>query len=169
MILSYLLPVIIIAIILHAFIKKVKIYDSFIIGAQQGLKTVACVLPYLVTVFIMTELFAVSGLSNFIIKSLSPALNFLGIPSQIAPLVILKPFSGSGSLAILTELFSAYGVDSYICRCACAVFGSSETIFYVSAIYFSKTKEKRLIKPIIISLVSTFLSTIFACFLCKFL
>ena len=117
----------------------------------------------------MTELFSVSGISTFVIKLLTPIFKLLKIPVEIAPIVILKPFSGSGSLAVLTDVFSTYGVDSYVARCACAVFGSSETTFYVSAVYFSKVKEKRLTHPIIISLVSTFISTVFACLICRFI
>ncbi|MBQ7374190.1 MAG: hypothetical protein IJW64_06520 [Clostridia bacterium] len=166
---SYILPILFISIIINAWIKKVKIYDGFAKGALKGFQTVTSVLPYLAVVFIMTELFSVSGVSKAVISFLTPFFKFLGIPVEIAPLVILKPFSGSGSLAILTDLFSKFGVDSYISRCACAVFGSSETTFYVSAVYFSKVKEKRLTRPIIISLVSTFLSTVFACFICRFL
>ena len=126
-------------------------------------------LPYLITIFVLTELFSLSGLSSSVINLLTPVLKFLGIPPQLAPLVILKPFSGSGSIAVLSEIFSSYGADGYVARCACAVFGSSETTFYVSAVYYANCKEKRLLKPIIISLLATFISTIFACFICKFL
>ena len=117
----------------------------------------------------MTELFSKSGISDKVIDFLSPFLSMLGIPKEITPLGIIKPFSGSGSLAILSDIFQKYGADGYIARCASAVFGSSETIFYVSAVYYSKSKEKRLTKPIIISLISTFISTVFACFICKFI
>ena len=165
--LSLILPFCIIFISIFACLKKVKIYDSFVKGAKNGLSTVFAIFPYLITVFIMTEMFTISGLSERFINILSPILKLLGIPIEIAPLVILKPFSGSGSLALLSEIFKNYGVDSYISRCACTVFGSSETIFYVSAVYFSKSKEKRLTKPIIISLVSTLFSTVIACLICK--
>lgn len=168
-IVSYILPALFIFIILYASLKKVKIYDSFCQGALNGFQTVKCILPYLAVVFLMTELFSASGVSNALIHFISPFLQILGIPKEIAPLVILKPFSGTGSLAVLNNLLLQYGADSYVSRCACAVFGSSETIFYVSALYFSKVNEKRLTRPIIISLVSTFLSTIFACFICKIL
>ena len=165
----YVLPLLITLIILYAFIKKVKVYDCFVEGAKNGVNTVFSILPYLIVVFIMTELFTVSGLSNKFINFISPALKICGIPKEITPLVILKPFSGSGSLALLTEIFETYGADSYIARCACAVFGSSETTFYISAVYFSKSKEKRLTRPILISLASTLFSTIIACFICNFI
>lgn len=163
------MPLGIIFLVCFASFKKVKVYESFVIGAKKGIETVFSILPYLVAVFIMTELFTVSGLSLKFTKLLTPIFKGLGIPPEITPLVILKPFSGSGSLAVLTEIFNSYGVDSYVSRCACAVYGSSETVFYVSAVYYSKSKEKRLTRPIIISLTSTLISTVIACFLCKFI
>lgn len=166
---ALIIPILIFFLFIYASVKKVKIYDSFVCGASNGLRTVFSVLPYLITVFIMTELFYQSGLSKFLINKFSPVLEFFKIPKELAPLVILKPFSGSGSLAVLSDIFSVYGADSYISRCACTVFGSSETIFYLSAVYFSSSKEKRLLRPIVISLVATFISTVFSCFICRFI
>ena len=165
---SLVIPVLLIALFVYSAIKKVKIYDSFAVGAGRALPLVFSLFPYLVTIFIMTELFRISGLSDALITFLTPVFGFFGIPSEIAPLVILKPFSGGGSLALLTEIYEKYGVDSYISLCASAVYGSSETTFYISAVYYSEAKEKRLIKPIIISLFSTFVSTVFAGFICGF-
>ena len=167
--LSLILPFVIILVIIFAYIKRVNVYDSFVDGTRKGLNTVFTILPYLIAVFVITELFTVSGLSDKFIRLLSPLFKALGIPTEIAPLIILKPFSGSGSLALLTDILKAYGADSYVARCACTVYGSSETIFYVSAVYFSKSKEKRLTRPIIISLASTLFSTVIACLLCKFI
>ncbi len=167
--LSLIIPVLLVSLIVYATVKKVKPYDSFAVGAGKSLPVIFSVFPYLVAIFIITELFSQSGVSAFLIKILSPVFKFLGIPQEIAPLVILKPFSGSGSLAVLSEVYSTYGVDSYVSKCASAVFGSSETIFYVSAVYYSKSKEKKPTRAIIISLVSTFISTVFACFICKFI
>ncbi len=167
-IISLIIPVLLIALLAYAAFKKVKIYDSFAVGAGKALPTVFSLFPYLVTIFIMTETFRISGVSDALISFLTPVFKFLDIPSEIAPLVILKPFSGGGSLAILTEILQKYGVDSYVSLCACAVYGSSETTFYISAVYFAGAKEKRLIKPITISLFSTFVSTVFACFICRF-
>ena len=163
------LPISFILLFIYATVKRVKVYDAFTVGVKDGLLTVVSILPYLITIFVMTELFSKSGTSDKVIDFLSPFLSMLGIPKEITPLVIIKPFSGSGSLAILSDIFQKYGADGYIARCASAVFGSSETIFYVSAVYYSKSKEKRLTKPIIISLISTFISTVFACFICKFI
>lgn len=157
------------ALVIYATAKKKKPYDAFAEGAAKALKTIYSVFPYLATMLVLTEVLEASGLTGLLVEAIAPAANALGIPSEITPLVLIKPFSGSGSLAILTEVYEKYGADGYVARCASVVFGSSETIFYISAVYFSKVKEKRLIKPIIISLVSTFISVVFACFICRLL
>ncbi len=164
---SVIIPLILIFIVIYSAIKKIKPYDAFAEGAGSAIPLVFSIFPYLATILMMTELFEKSGLSAKLVELMTPVTNFLGIPSEITPLILLKPFSGSGSLAVLSEIYSSYGADGYIPRCASVIFGSSETIFYVSAVYFAKVKEKRLIKPIIISLVSTFISTIFACAVCR--
>ena len=113
-----------------------------------------------------TELFEVSGLSSFVLKFLSPIFQTFGIPKELTKLVLIKPFSGSGSLALVSEIFTKYGVDSYLARCASVIYGSSETVFYVAAVYFAGAKTKKLAKPIIISLIASFFSCVFACFVC---
>lgn len=166
---SAIVPVVFIFLFCYALTKKVKLYDAFANGAAKAVPTVLSILPYVASVTIMTELFAASGLSSALAKLLDPVLSALGIPSEITPLVLVKPFSGSGSLSVLSNLLSEYGADSYIGRCACAVFGSSETTFYVAAVYYSTSKRKKLTKPIIISLTSTSIATIVACLLCRIL
>ena len=165
----YIIPIIFILLFIYCTVKKINVYDCFVSGAKKSLPLVYSLFPYLVAIFILSELFSVSGLSDKLTKLLAPLLNFFSIPSELAPLVIIKPFSGSGSLAILSDIFSKYGVDSYLSRAACAVYGSSETIFYLSTLYFANCKSKRLYLPVLISLVASFCSCIFACFICNFI
>ena len=110
-----------------------------------------------------------SGLSDFFSDLLAPVFNILGIPKELTKLVLIKPFSGSGALAILSEIFTKYGVDSYLARCACVIYGSSETVFYIAAVYFAGAKTKKLLTPIVISLFASFASCVFACFICLIL
>ena len=166
---ALIIPIILVSLFVYAAIKKIKIYDAFTDGVKKAIPLILNIFPYVATVLMMTELFSASGLSGLLINSLSPVFSFLGIPPEITPLVLLKPFSGSGSLSVLSEILSSYGADGYIGRCASAVFGSSETIFYVSAVYYSTSTDKKLTRPIIISLASTFISTIIACLLCRFI
>ena len=115
----------------------------------------------------MCALFEESGLSELMIKLTSPAFSFFGVPEELTKLILIKPLSGSGSLAYLTEILNEYGADSYIARCACVCYGSSETVFYISAVYFAGMKAKGLMKPIVISLFSALVATVLACALCK--
>ena len=163
---QYLIPLFFILIFLFAFIKKVKPYDSFTDGVKSAVPFAVSIFPYLVSIFVLTELFEVSGLSSLISDFLSPVFTFLGIPEELTKLVLIKPFSGSGSLATLSEIFTRYGADSYLARCACVIYGSSDTVFYVASVYFAGAKTKKLFKPIVISLFASFCSCVFACFIC---
>ncbi len=165
----YFIPILFLAIFFIAVFKKVKPYDAFTLGAKSAIPFAISVFPYLVSIFILTELFEVSGLSNAVTNFLSPLFNLLGIPSELTKLVLIKPFSGNGALAILTEIYQTYGVDSYLSRCASVIYGSSETVFYVAAVYFAGAKTKNLLKPILISLFASFCSCVFACFICHLL
>ena len=164
---KYLIPIIFIFIFIFSFVKKVKPYESFTNGVKNAIPLAVNIFPYLVSIFILTELFEISGLSSFFTTILSPVFNFLGIPKELTKLVLIKPFSGNGALATLSEIYTQYGVDSYISRCASVIYGSSETVFYIAAVYFAGAKTKKLLTPIIISLIASFCSCIFACFICK--
>lgn len=164
---SYIIPFLFLTILVYSAIKKVKPYDAFTEGAKSALPFAANIFPYLVSIFVLTELFEASGISDFLTQILSPVFGFLGIPEELCKLVMIKPFSGSGSLAMLSEIFSEYGADSYLARCACVIYGSSETVFYIAAVYFANVKNKKLLLPIIISLFASFCSCLFACFICR--
>ena len=164
---KYFIPFLFLIIFVFSLIKKVRPYDAFTEGAKSAVPYAESVFPYLVSIFVLTELFEISGLSNALSNLLAPLLNLLGIPTELCKLVLVKPFSGSGSLAVLTDIFTQYGVNSYISRCACVIYGSSETVFYVATVYFAGAKTKKLTLPILISLVASFFSCVFACFICK--
>lgn len=166
---AFLIPLIFIAVIVVAVFKKINVFSSFTRGAKDGLNFTFSLIPLLAAIFMMCELFEVSGLSDAMTNALAPVFGFLGIPEELSKLILIKPFSGSGSLSYLTEIIECYGADSYIGRCACVLYGSSETVFYISAVYFTNAKKGKRIVPIIIILFSTFVSTIFACFICKFI
>lgn len=164
---ALIIPLIFIAVFAFAAYKKVKIYDEFSGGVKDALDFTLSLLPCLCAIFMMCELFEASGLSALFENALAPVFGFLGIPKELTKLILIKPFSGSGSIACLTDVISRFGADSYIARCACVCFGSSETVFYISAIYFAKTKDKKIALPVIIALLSTFLTAILACLICK--
>ncbi len=166
---KYFIPALFLIIFIFSVIKRVKPYDAFTLGAKSAIPFAVSVFPYLVSIFVLTELFEISGISNAVSNFLSPVMGLLGIPKELTKLVLIKPFSGSGSLAILSDIFKTEGVDSYISRCASVIYGSSETVFYVAAVYFAGAKTKKLFTPILISLIASFCSCVFACFICLIL
>lgn len=166
---KYIIPVILIFPFLVSAVKRKNAYEDFVSGVQAALKTVFSIFPYVTAVFIMTELFEKSGLNGALIDLSGHFFKIFGIDEALIPLILIKPFSGSASLSVLSEITKNYGVDSYISRCAATIYGSSETIFYVSAVYFSECKSKPPMLAIIISLVANFVSIVFACFIVRIL
>ena len=164
---NFIIPIFLIIVFILCAVKKVKVYDVFVDGAKESVPLVISLLPYIVAVLLISELFEVSGLSKIFIDILSPFFKILGIPKELIKLIIIKPFSGSGSLALLSEIIKAHGTSSYISICACALYGSQETVFYISAVYFVKCKNKKATKGIMISLLATFIATILCCNLLK--
>ena len=167
--LALVIPLLFLALFIFALVKKVKLYDSFTEGVKEAIPLVVSLFPYLAAILMLSELFEQSGLSGYLTRALSPAFRILGIPPEISKLVLMKPFSGSGSTALLSEIFASYGADSYIARCAAVCYGSSETVFYISAVYFAGVKKKKLFLPIVISLLANLIGAIFGCFLCRVL
>ena len=168
-ILASIIPALFLFSLLFAVVKKVKLYDSFTEGVKGAIPLILSIFPYIVGVMMLCKLLEVSGLEARLTKWISPLFSFTGVPEEIAPLVLMKPLSGSGSIAVLTQILERYGVDSYIGRCACVLYGSSETVFYIGAVYFAGVKRKKLTAALIIALVSFVISVIFGCFLCKFM
>lgn len=167
--LALVIPALFLSLFAYALVRKVRLYDCFTEGVKEAVPLILSLFPYLAAILMLSELFETSGLSAYLTGALAPALRFLGIPPELAKLVLMKPFSGSGSTALLSELLNTYGADGYIARCACVLYGSSETVFYISAVYFAGVKKKNLFKPVTISLLANFAASIFGCFLCRIL
>lgn len=166
---SFLLPIFILFAFFVAFIKKVNVYEAFISGVNEAIALLLSIFPYVCAVLIMNELAIKSGLWDLVCNLLNPLFSALNVPTQLTNLILIKPLSGSGSIAILSDIYKTYGADSYISKCASCIFSSSETVFYIGALYFSKCKNKKMTTAICVCLISNFLSCIFACLICKFL
>ncbi|HOO23286.1 MAG TPA: spore maturation protein [Clostridia bacterium] len=165
----YIVPAVLLITFIAAAIKRVKIYDSFIVGIRESLTLVINLLPYLASIFMLIEIFRASGLSQKLTNILALPFYYLGIPKELIELLILRPLSGTGSLALVETIFTDYGVDSYVARCASVIMASNDTIFYVTAVYFSASADKRSGSAVIISVAASFLGAILACILCRFM
>ena len=164
---AYIIPIIFIAIFCYSKYKKVNTYDTFVRGVKKSIPLVVDIFPYITAIMVAVALLRASGITALLANALSPIFNFLGVPTELIELVLLRPFTGSGSYALLNDVLVQYGADSYISRCACVILGCSETIFYVTTVYISQTKVKKLLYAIPIALVCATFGAVFACLLCK--
>ena len=133
---DYIVPGILAVCSVFALWKKENSYDLMVQGAREGLRTVAAILPALVILLSAVQMLKTSGAMDLLIGWLTPAFAFLGIPPETAPLVLIRPLSGSAALAVGADLMAAYGVDSPIGRTAAIMLGSTESTFYTISVYF---------------------------------
>ncbi len=132
----YAIPLILLLIPLYGFIKKVKVYESFTEGAKEGFHTAVRIIPYLVAMLVAIGIFRASGAMDLITKWISPITQRIGMPSEVFPMALMRPLSGGGASGIMNDLFTTHGPDSLIGRMASVMNGSTETTFYVLAVYF---------------------------------
>ena len=138
------IPIIIAIIIISALVEKKSTYDIFIEGAKEGIEIVISLFPTLLGIFIAVGVLRSSGVLDFLVQIISPITNVLKIPSEIMPLALIRPISGSASTAIATDIMKNYGVDSNIGLIASTIMGSTETTFYTIAIYTSAVGIKKI-------------------------
>lgn len=138
------IPIIIVLIIVYGLKEKKKVFDIFLDGAKEGIEIVVQLFPTLLGIFLAIGLLRNSGILDFIIQIISPVTNFLKIPSQILPLAMLRPISGSASMGVAVDIMEKYGVDSMIGTIASTIMGSTETTFYTIAIYTACIKVKKI-------------------------
>ncbi len=160
---SYLIPIILISSFVLTLVKRVSFYDSLTEGIKEALTLTVKLCPNLVAVFTAISLMQTSGLSSMLANLISPLFLYLGIPKELLELIILRPLSGSGSLAVLESIYATYGVDSYLSVSASIIMGSTETIFYVVSVYFQGERDKKTGLAIPIALISSFIGVVVAC------
>lgn len=140
---NYILLFFIGAVLLSALLRKVSVFDAFIEGAKGGIETAVKILPSLLALLFAVNLLTASGITDGIVKLLSPLFEKIQYPAEVLPLCLLSPISGSGSLSAFQSLLSEYGADSYIGRVASVIAGSTETTFYAIAVYYGAVGVKK--------------------------
>lgn len=160
---TIIIPTIITLIVLVGLIEKKEVYNIFCDGVTDGILTIKSMFPTLIAVFLAISLLKNSGIINFFTEKISIITANIRIPNEIIPLMIIKPISGSASLAIATDLMKEYGVDNRIGLLAGTIMSSSETTFYVIAMYLSTVKVKgssRVIIPALIADIAMMITSI---------
>lgn len=137
------IPVLLVGIPLVGLIRKVKVYDVFVDGAKEGFEIAVRIIPFLVGILVAIGMFRGSGAMDLLTNALKPVMNAVGFPAELFPLAVLRTLTGSGSLAFATDLIKTHGPDSLFGRMAATMYGSSETTFYVLAVYFGAVGVKR--------------------------
>lgn len=146
---NFIVPIFVLFILIYALIKKVNIYDSFLNGAKEGLVTTFHIAPAVIAMVFAINLFLNSNFLNYILSFLNPTLAKLNIPISILPMALIRPISGTASLAILNNILSVNGPDSFVGRLASTLQGCTDTTIYVLALYFGSikvTKTKHALK-----------------------
>ena len=166
----YIIPFLLVLIPFYGlFFKKVKVYESFVDGAKDGFTIAVRIIPYLVAILVAIGMFRASGALNILLIWLTPFLNFVGFPPENLPLALMRPLSGSGSLGLLTDLIDQHGQDSLISKIGATMYGSTETTFYVLAVYFGSVGIKKSRHALISGLLADLAGIIAAVFLCQIL
>jgi spore maturation protein B len=137
------IPVMLVGIPLVGMFRKVKVYDVFVEGAKEGFDVAVKIIPFLVGILVAIGMFRGSGAMDLLTSALRPLMAATGFPAELVPLAILRTLTGSGSLAFTTDLIKVHGPDSLMGRMAATMYGSSETTFYVLAVYFGAVNIKR--------------------------
>jgi spore maturation protein SpmA len=154
---------------LYAFGRGVPIYSEFIEGAKEGFQTALRIIPYLVAMLVAIAVFRESGALDFLKLLLSPVLGLLQIPNEMLPMVLMRPLSGSGSLAVLGDMIKQFGPDSLLTYTAATIYGSAETTFYVIAVYFGSVGITRIRHAIFAGLLADLAGAVAAVFVCRLL
>lgn len=163
------LPVILITILTWGLVKKVPVYEEFTIGAKDGFKVAVKIIPYLVAIIVGISMFRASGAIDLIANLFAPVLLKFNIPSDTLPLMIVRSLSGSGALGVFSDIANTAGADAYSTKLAAVMLGSSETTFYVLAVYFGAVGITKIRYALIIGLLADLIGIIAAVSVCNLL
>jgi spore maturation protein B len=139
----FVIPLILVGFPLYGLYKRVPVYESFVEGAREGFQVAVRIIPYLVAILFAIAMFRASGAMDFLTRLLNPVLGLIGFPPEVLPMAIIRPLTGSGSAGIVVDMINRYGEDSIFVKMAAVMFGSTETTFYVIAVYFGAVNIRK--------------------------
>lgn len=163
------MPMIILIIVICALKERKKVFDLFLEGAKEGIETTINIFPTLIGLFVAIGALRSSGILDLIIHIINPVLNIIHFPSELMPLAILRPISGSSSIAVATDIMKNFGVESKLGKMASTIMGSTETTLYTIAIYTSCIKVKKTRHILIAALCADLVGIITSVVVCNFM
>lgn len=164
----WMLPLLVVSILLFATFKKTPLYETFIDGAKGGFSIGVKIIPYLVAILVAIGMFRASGAIDLIQMALKDLLAVLKIPADVIPLIIVRPLSGSGALAIMSEIAHQNGGNSYAAKMAAVMVGSSETTFYVLSVYFGSVGVTKFRHALAVGIISDIIAVVVAVSISRF-
>lgn len=165
----FILPLILVGFPVYGLVKRVPVYEVFVEGAKEGFTTAVRIIPYLVAILFAIGMFRASGAMDFLIDGLRPVLSLIAVPPEIIPMAITRPLTGSGSTAVLAEMVRTYGADSPFVKMAAVLYGSSETTFYVIAVYFGAVNIRKTRHALPAGLIADLAGVLLAVYVVKLL
>lgn len=156
------MPLFIAVVVIFGFIKKVPLFDAFVIGAKDGIMTLLKIAPTLVGLIVAVDMLKASGATDMLCELITPLAESLGFPKEIVPMVLLRPISGGGSTALLTNIYKDCGPDSFAGKVASVLAGSTETTFYAIAVYFGSVNVKKIRHTLFAALSADFTAAVMA-------
>lgn len=163
------IPTLLFVIPVVGFIRKVKVYECFVEGAKEGFNVAIRIIPFLVAILFAIGMFRASGAMDLFVSVISPLTNLIGMPAEALPVGLMRPLTGSGTLALVTELMKTHGPDSFIGRLVSTMYGSTETTFYVLAVYFGSVGIQKARHALAVGLIADAAGLIAAVLICKLL
>ncbi len=139
----FIIPLMLVGFPLYGLYKRVPVYESFVEGAKEGFQVAVRIIPYLDAILFAIAMFRASGAMEALTRALDPVLGLFGFPAELLPMAIIRSLSGSGSAALVVDMINQYGEDSILVKMAAVMFGSTETTFYVIAVYFGAVNIKK--------------------------
>ncbi|MEO8218820.1 MAG: spore maturation protein [Acidobacteriota bacterium] len=163
------IPVLLVGIPFYGMLRGVKVYEAFVEGAKEGFNVAIRIIPFLVAILVAIGMFRASGAMAILTSTLSPLLNLISFPTELVPLALMRPLTGSGSLALVTDLVKTHGPDSLMARIGATMYGSSETTFYVIAVYFGSVGVKKTRHAIPAGLFADLVAVIVSVIVCRWM
>lgn len=163
------LPALICLILVWGLIRQVAVYEEFVEGAREGFDIAVRIIPYLVAILFAIGLFRASGALEILMNALEPLLAWFRFPVELLPMAITRPLSGSGSIGVLADMVQSYGEEALVTKMAATLFGSTETTFYVIAVYFGAVAIRRTRYAIQVGLFADFVGVVAAVVFCNLL
>ncbi len=154
---------------LYGAIKKIDVFDAFIVGAKQGFDTSVSIIPYLIAMMVAIGMLRASGFFELLSTLLAPLLTAIGMPAELLPLALIRPFSGSAATGMMADLIHEHGGNSLIAKTAATLMGSTETTFYVIAVYFGAVNIRRTRHAIPAGLLADLSGIIASVCICRYL